>query len=362
MNPQRIQTAVFLLILLLLTACSLPTDIVEVLTTPNPTVPDVEVVATPVPQGYTRSSPLPGHIPQTFANWEVEILDTVRGEKAYHALLQANSLNDLPPDGWEYFLVRYRVRSLLTGDEEKTVGLHVTGDSNRVHFSFDNSAVPPDPSLETYLPGGAESEGWEVYLIQQGEDDLLVVVDDLSDYEQPEQYIAIEEGNRVTVNEELLDSITPTNVGTHPNEPTLVGQVVTTEDWQLSVLEVYSGDKAWQRILDANQFNDPPEKGMVYILVKMRLRYIGLKEEGERVSLYSDFMTLIDSESNVYDLPSVVDPEPELDAHLFPGGSVEGWITFQAPEEIIPELRILFQPRTNTVDNMRYLSLVDYGR
>jgi len=359
-NRMEIIRVVFLL-LFLLTACNIPTELAEVTIMPESTV-EIEATVTAVPHGTTRSNPLPGHMPHTFEHWEVEILDTVRGEKAYHAVLAANQFNDPPPDGWEYFLVRYRVRSLYTGEDKKSLGLHVTGDGNVLHYSFNSSAVSPDPRLDTYLPGGAESEGWKAYLIQIGEGNLIVMVDDLSNYEEPEHYIALAEGNRVTVNEELLNSITPTITGTDPSEPALVGQVVTAEDWQFSVLELYAGDAAWDRIIEANQFNDPPEEGMVYILMKMRLRYIGFEEAGAQVSLYSDLFTLLDNDGNRYDVPSVVEPEPDLDGRLFPGGTLEGWMVLQAPESIIFESRLLFQPRTNPVDNLRYLSLVDYGR
>ncbi len=356
---RQLKTAVFLTTLLFLTSCSLPDKLVEVIITPEATV---EVTATAVPPGFSRSNPLPGHIPHTFANWEVEILDSVRGAKAAHAVLAANSFNNEPPDGWEYLLVRYRVRSLHNGKDEESIGLHISGDANVLHYSYDSNAVSPDPILDTYLPGGAESEGWEVYLIQKDENNLIVMVDDLSDYEQPDQFIALAEGNRVLVNEDLLNSMTPTTIGSDPREPALVGQVVTTENWQFSILEVYFGDEAWERVLEANQFNDPPENGMVYVLIKLRLRYIGVEEAGELVGSYSNLFTLIDDNNKQYDMPSVVKPEPELNGRLFPGGTLEGWMVLQAPESIIPESRLIFQPRTNPVDNLRYLSLVDYGR
>ena len=354
------KTAVLLTTLIILTACGIPDEIAEVIE--NPDVEIVEEETAVSRPGYTRSNPLPANNAHTFDNWEVEVLDSVRGEKAYHAVLASNSFNDPPIDGMEYLLVKYRVRSLHRGNDEESIGLHITGDANVLHYSFDASAVSPDPSLDTYLPGGAVSEGWDVYQILIGEENLLVMVDDLSDYEQPDQYIALEEGNLVTVNEELLTSLTPTDVGTEPNQPALVGQVATTEDWQFSVLEIYSGDVAWERIIEANQFNDPPEDDQVYILIKLRLRYIGLEEAGVDVSSYNDTFALIDDESNRYDMPSVVEPEPELDGRLYPGGTIDGWLTFQAPESIIPESRLLFQPRTNPVENLRYLSLVDYGR
>ncbi|MCP5100830.1 MAG: DUF4352 domain-containing protein [Chloroflexi bacterium] len=348
------------LLLVFATACQV--TIPEALTPVAEREPTVTAAPTAVPQGQTRSNPLPGHEAITFKNWEVEIIETVQGEKAWHVLLAANQFNDPPFEGWEYLLVRYRIRNISNDPDEESLGLHITGDANRIHFSFDYSAVTPDPSLETYLAGGVESEGWEAYHIRTGQEDLMVVVDDLSDFDSDYHFIALEEGNRITVNTDLLNSLTPTEVGTDPNEPARVGQVVTSDDWQISILESYSGDEAWKRIFEANQFNDQLPSGMMFVLVKMRMRYIGQNESGVNVSIYSDTFALLDGEGIAHDMPQTVEPEPDLDGYLFPGGEIEGWLALQVPEETFNGSRLLFQPQTNLVDNLRYLSLVDYGR
>jgi hypothetical protein len=352
------------LLLIIAAACQVPETISEVLTG-EPAVevePTLTALPTAVPQGQSRSNPLPNAGPITFKNWEVEILETVTGEKAWHVLQAANQFNDPPPDGWEYLLVRYRIRNLSIDSDNKPLGLHVTGDANRIHYSFDYSAVTPDPTLETYLPGGAESEGWESYLIRSGQEDLMVVVDDQFNFDLPYHFIALTDESRITVNTELLDSLTPTAIGSHPNEPALVGQVVTSDDWQISIVETYAGEEAWQRILDANQFNDPLSSGMIFVLVKIRMRYIGHDEKGVNVSTYTDTFALLDGSDVAQEAPRVVEPEPDLDGYLFPGGELEGWLALQVPEESFIGSRLLFQPSTNIVDNLRYLSLVDYGR
>jgi hypothetical protein len=57
----------------------------------------------------------------------------------------------------------------------------------------------------------------------------------------------------------------------------------------------------------------------------------------------------------VYDRPAIVDPDPVLEAYLFPGGRYEGWATLQAaPGET--GLMAVFEPMFGFGD-VRYLSL-----
>lgn len=54
----------------------------------------------------------------------------------------------------------------------------------------------------------------------------------------------------------------------------------------------------------------------------------GTGDAAESIDGYS-FKTT-GSANVLHDVPSVVDPEPALDARLFPGGEAEGWIVVQA--------------------------------
>ncbi len=370
-------TAVILILPFLLISCQLAEDIAEELglqpteqaseaiaveETAVSIASDVTAAATAVPFGQSRAEPHSGQESVSLTNWKIEIVDTVRGERAWHVLSAANQFNDPPPDGWEYLLVRYQIENLRQDEDESSLGLHVTGSNSAIHYSFNNNAVAPDPTLETYLPGGGKSNGWDAYLIRIGEDNLMLVVTDFSNFDEPDQYIAIEEGASITANNDLLQSLTPTLDGTEPNEPALVGNLVTAEDWRVMVLEAYRGEEAWQRILEANQFNDPPQYGFEYVLVKLRVHYIGLEEAGQNISSYNDIFVLLNEDGVVQDQPSIVEPAPALDGYLFPNGELEGWLVFQASETEVTGSYLLFQPRNNLVENLRYLSLLDYGR
>jgi hypothetical protein len=356
----------FLIALLLLMLSALAcqhTSLVKQPTSPAESVlptPAAAASATPSLPGLSRVNPMPGTEPASLTNWEVHVLETVRGDDAWQMIQVANQSNEPPAPGEEYLLLRMRVRNKRVDEEKNSIGLHVTGNSLVLHFGFDAGVVEPEPWLETHLAGGAESEGWNAYRIRQDEGNLMLVIEDYFNLDEPTRYLALDEGASIETPIEALHSIKPTELGTEPAQPLPLGQIATSEDWQLRVREVVIGQEAWQMIIDANQFNDPPAEGMKYVLARVWVRYIGLQESGKNISGYS-FTAGFGVETE-YERPVVVEPEPELYAYLFPGGEAEGWVALQAPASQ-DELLLIFSPSfAGTEINRRYLSLVQFGR
>jgi hypothetical protein len=165
--------------------------------------------------------------------------------------------------------------------------------------------------------------------------------------------MAVEEGAAIIMDEAMLLGMTRTEFGTSQDQPVPFGQTATGEDWQLIVLDVLKGEAAWEKIVEENQFNDPPEAGMEYIMVKLRVRYIGLKEHGQYIS--GDAFSIRTNSGTEFEVPSLVDPQPNLAFNLYPGGEAEGWIVLTAPEKT-KNLALYFSPDTSGA-NDRYLSL-----
>ena len=106
---------------------------------------------------------------------------------------------------------------------------------------------------------------------------------------------------------------------------------------------------------EANEFNDPPVEGMEYIAVRVYAQYIGTKDSPAQID--GSYFKTTGSASVLYDLPSVVDPEPAFDATLFPGGEVEGWVILQAAQEETDVIAV-FEPLFSfSSANKRFLSL-----
>jgi hypothetical protein len=130
---------------------------------------------------------------------------------------------------------------------------------------------------------------------------------------------------------------------------------VITEDWEVTILDTLRGQDAWIMILDANQFNDPPEEGMEYILVKARARNIGTADESMPIDGF--FFKTMGMGNVLYDVPSVVDPSPTFECYLFPGGVCEGWTALQAGVDE-DGMMVMFEPVWDFgEENRRWLSL-----
>ena len=302
--------------------------------------------------GSSRRNPLPATTELiTFNDWEVVVLEQLRGEAAWEQIRAANSNNQPPPTGEEYLLLKLWVKNNSTDPDEQSLGLHVTGNALKTHYSFDSDVVEPDPQLDTYLPGNSESIGWEAYRITSDEGNLLLMVDDWRDYEAGYLYVALSPGAAIAV-PEALAGVEKTAVGVTQSEPAPFGQMITSDDWQARVVDVVTGEEAWQMVYEANQFNDPPPAGHSYLAVKLWLRYIGLVE-GPHYTTDDNFAVV----GSTVAQPSTVDPAPELQFELFPGGEAEGWLV-----RLVADSDANTSLRFSIPDEERYLSLVVSGR
>lgn len=334
-------------------ACqSLRTPFATATATPNqpPTPPHVYPS-----EGRTRSDPLPAAATGTTANWEVQIVESVRGGKAWEMLRVANQFNDPAPEGFEYVIVYARLTSRHTDGATHKVyatDLQLTGDGLRRYSKADG--VPPAPVLDAEVRAGETAEGWTVFLVPRGEASLIVIVDVLSDEgTDDERYFALDAGARIVV-DGALDAIKPNAVGEDLSEPALLNHTAIAPDWEITVLEVVRGAAAYEMALATNQFNDPPAEGMEYIAVKVRARYIATVDAAVWLD-GSEFVTQ-GSDGAEYDTPAVVDPEPALDAVLYPGGEFTGWVVVQA--KIGDPTLLVFQPFTDfSKINRRYFAL-----
>lgn len=119
-------------------------------------------------------------------------------------------------------------------------------------------------------------------------------------------------------------------IGTRSN-PVPLGQPLglvyqDIANFQITILEVVRGQDAWNMISQANMFNEQPSEGMEYILAKVGIIYQTSTQQDYTLSIDSFYFDSV-SNNQVLDSPSIVEPEPELNVKLFPGGYGEGYIT-----------------------------------
>ncbi len=322
----------------------------EAAPTPTPT-------PTPTGPGARRSDPIPLGEAGEIDGWKLRVVEVVRGTEAWRRIEAANLFNDPPPKGTEYVLVRVWVKDLRTqGDETRSIGaldFDVTGHRGVVYPPA--SVVEPDPALDLELFPGGEGEGWISFLVPQDEENLVLIFEEALSFDSTPLFLALEEGARVETPVEELAAYPVNDLGRSLQDPAPFGAAVGTEEWWVQVAEVVRGEEAWRRIEGANLFNDPPAEGMEYVLVRVRVRYIGNRERP--VGIDEGAFGLVGERGQKYDRPFVVPPAPALDVRLFPGGAYEGWVVLQAAAGE-KGLVLIFDPSLGfSRKGRRYLSL-----
>lgn len=330
-----------------------PTNLPEPTNTPKPAN-----TPTAMPIGLGRSQPFPRTEVVPVPNWEVQLLEVMRGDEAWSAILAANQYNDPAPEGMEYLLLKLHVKSTYTDSDEHTIGhcdFDVTGDRLILYSCLSVFAVTPEPQLDATLFTGGETEGWVAYVVGKDERNLILIVDEGLNFDDTSvRYIAIDDGASLSVSPDFA-TISPTNLGTDRMAPAPKGEKLISDDWEITILESIRGEEAWNLVQAANQFNDPPEAGREFILVKVHARNISTEDEAQTIDF--TYFTTTGSANEIYDAPWSVAPEPILNTSLFPGGETEGWIVVQAA---ISEtgVNLIFAPLWDFSGNSkRYISL-----
>lgn len=325
---------------------------------PNIQIEQPTIEPTLAPLGYSRANPYPGTEVASVPNWDVQILESKRGVDAWNDIQAANQYNEPAPEGMEYLLIKIHVKCTYNDSDEHSISgydFDVTGDKAILYTNGMASVVEPTPELDAKLYAGGETEGWSAYLVGQGESNLMLIFDEMWSFsENSKRYIALDAGASIEVPSDLR-TIPPSELGKDRKSPVPFNERLVTEDWETSILEVVRGDAAWNLVLNANQFNEPPSEGYEYIAVKFFVRHIGTEDKSNSIDGF--FYNLTGSANILHDLPSVVDPDPALDVSLYPGGEFEGWVVFQS---IIGETNLMFafEETWNFDDTkVRYLAL-----
>jgi hypothetical protein len=314
--------------------------------------------ASPAPEtpGLSRRVPFAWAALASMPNWEVQVLQVLRGDPAWQALQATDQFTDEAPDGMEYVLVRLHVRNTTSDIDEHSLSacdLDVTG-SRMVDYTC-GMAASMEPALDVTLSSGEQGEGWATFLIDKTETNLILVINDPLNLDQnTPRFIALEQGASIAIPANLA-KLSPTDLGTKRSTPATQVQTVTTRAWEVSVNNVVRGEDAWTMVQETNSLNDPPAKGMEYVAVALHVRSIGKLDLP--AGMDNSYFSSTGSAKKVYEIPSLEQPDPALDVALFPGGEYEGWIVLQAAKGETGLLLVFDPSLGEDPAEIRYLAL-----
>ncbi len=154
--------------------------------------------------------------------------------------------------------------------------------------------------------------------------------------------------------------------GTSPGNPSPRSELITTADWEFSVVEVHRGAGAVTMLKDASALNkEHPDSAMEYVLVKVHAKYAGTDSGTHHID--NTFFRGMDSAGVLYEKVSIIDvdaPDPSMSSFddLTAGGEVEGWAVIQVGKDQ-PGIMLVIWPRDNGLqlgeETVRYISLAE---
>jgi len=103
-----------------------------------------------------------------------------------------------------------------------------------------------------------------------------------------------------------------------------------SKKFTFAVVEVLSGDDAYQKIMSANMFNDPAPEGFEYLVIKVSVNYLEGSSPDDLLEISSswldDFqMGIVSNNKIITESEHVVEPKPEFSFKMFPGSQSEGY-------------------------------------
>lgn len=96
---------------------------------------------------------------------------------------------------------------------------------------------------------------------------------------------------------------------------------------EMELLELISGQQAWNMIYAWNRFNEPPGTGKEYILAKFRVKILKAEEEPYDIN-NAQFDVFSATGVEYTELFSVAGRDPELDTKLFVNAEHTGYVAF----------------------------------
>ena len=277
----------------------------------------------PTDAGRLRSAPVPIGETTIDTMWELTALDLIRGDAALALVREASPFSDDPAPGYEYAVVKVRARNVSRNPEAADISsytLSLTGNENVLYGTA--LVADPAPALRYEVFPGGTVEGWAVYEIRQADTGLMVVRTELfaGFGNDDARYLALEDNAGVDpVGDPLAE---PSDLGTERESPVPSGEAAIAGAFEIQILNVFRGQEALDLVAEASVFNDPPEEGLEYVVVQLRVRNVSGEDQAVAVNEFS--FKLIGESGESLDLPLVRNPQPDIDADLFPGGVHEG--------------------------------------
>lgn len=293
--------------------------------------------------GLTRGNPIPLGSTASYGDWEIS----------------ANEMSQVADKVYVEITATYNGEEFSS--DVNDLELCLTGSSHQLYPDSDDDEGPEPVLGEGY---GEEQirTGWISFEAPSTESDLILAVRHSSTVfvaDADLRYFGLERD--VQIAEDLSSATDPTDAGITIEAPVPLGDVATTSSFSLEIVESLTGEAAADKLSDISFLNPDLGEDREFFLFKVRA--VNVSSSGSPSSI-SRFHFSADGfrEIHAYLLassifsptsaPGAADsalfspflelPGKELEASLYPGGSIEGWVLLEV--EAGTELLVVYDP------------------
>ncbi len=287
---------------------------------PAPTdMPAPTPTPTPAP-GMSRQNPMPFGETIATDSMEIHILEVHR-----HANALISPLNSPIPEGHEVVVVNVEVHNRGTQTLTLSPGtFRMTGDRA---ILYQRPALLLDNELRGELAPGESRAGYLAFVVADGEDNLALAFlpsGSVADEAARWLWADPDPDARAFAIQTVAPTASPRTGGSRLNPALMRQPAVADDQLEISVLAVQRD--AWPLIREMSPLNQPPEPDKEYVLVRLRVRFLGQMDQLLSVNWWGFRMTGADN--ILYPNPSLI-LRDELKGDLFPTGTLEGNLAFQ---------------------------------
>lgn len=272
--------------------------------------------------------------------WRMTVRDVLVGQEATDLVTSASAFNEAPRDGFTYVAVRLQVTNTGTGTLSiASDDFAITGSSGFIRRFLGTFA--PDDAIDRQVASGERHEGWAIFGAPADETGLVLIFDSLNlTGNWADEAFALTDG--VTVPSPPGDA-EANDAGVDPASPVGVGTVVLTDEWQVELLEVVTGDPVYALYPPSDYRttalgeaaawdpNDADADGAVgWLAIRVRVTSVATVVD-EAALPATAFMLAGDAGDPIPNTLFLTPPKPDASGPYLPGVAREGWVAFELP-------------------------------
>ena len=266
---------------------------------------------------------------------EITLLEVLRGGGALKMLIQADNYNEIPPDGKEYLLAKFRVNVIQSKNDEPVEVKYYFDVVKSDGLAYSNSPTYPyGIGTLTTMYQGSTQEGYVCFLVDTNDKEPLIV---FPVYGESRIWFS----GKQTAGSEYDDYSPlgdPNKVGSENNPAKLnetanfngidLPQSYYTFSIDITVTELNRGQRALDLVMNADEYYSEPPVGKELLIAKVEIEAIHSKDDAAIDIHDYDFELFSDKGRKITEREYVYGIGDTWLSEMYPGDVQEIYLVF----------------------------------